>query len=56
MTFKYLELSTAFWESDEAVKAKKMKEVHDTIIPFYTEKLEKIAKSNNGHLALGKVI
>lgn len=45
----------AYWEQDAAVKEKKMKEVHDTLIPFYTEKLDKIAKANNGHLALGRV-
>lgn len=45
----------AFWESDEDLKKKKMKEVQDTLIPFFTEKFEKIAKANNGHLALGRV-
>uniref|UniRef100_A0A6M2DQM2 glutathione transferase n=1 Tax=Xenopsylla cheopis TaxID=163159 RepID=A0A6M2DQM2_XENCH len=52
--FRY-KLTMAFWESDEDLKKKKMKEVQDTLIPFFTEKFEKIAKANNGHLALGRL-
>lgn len=55
MWFKFSELSVAYWESDPDVKEKKMKEVHETIVPFYSEKFEEIAKSNNGHMALGRV-
>lgn len=45
----------AFYETDEKVKAEKMKTLCDETIPCYLGKLEKIAKENNGHLALGKV-
>lgn len=45
----------AFWRTDPEVKAKKLHEVHDTIVPFYAEKFDTIAIANNGHLALGRV-
>lgn len=51
----FIELSTAFRESDEAVKEKKFEELKKDTIPFYMEKLDAIAAENNGHLALGRV-
>lgn len=54
--FLFLELSAPFYETDEAVKAKKKAVIEAETIPFYLGKLEAIAKENNGHLALSKVI
>lgn len=48
-------IAVASYEPDEAVKAKKFETVKGETIPFYLEKLEAIAKENNGHLALGKL-
>lgn len=44
------------YEPDDDVKAKKLVTLKDEVIPFYLEKLDDIAKENNGYLALGKVI
>lgn len=44
------------YEPDDDVKAKKLVTLKDEVIPFYLEKLDDIAKENNGFLALGKVI
>lgn len=43
------------YENDEEVAAKKRVPLDAEIIPFYLEKLDAIAKENNGHFALGKV-
>lgn len=51
----FIEVAFAHYEKDEAVKAKQLAAVKKETIPFYTEKLEDLAKENNGHLALGKV-
>ncbi len=51
----YPELSAPWYESDEEVKAKKKATIEAEVIPLYLEKLEAIAKENNGHLALSKV-
>lgn len=53
--FNNLELSAPFYETDEAVKAKKKETLEKETIPFYLGKLEEIAKKNNGHFALSKV-
>ncbi|XP_031631212.1 glutathione S-transferase-like [Contarinia nasturtii] len=48
-------ISIAQYEPDEAVKAKKFEVLKSETLPFYLEKLESIAKENNGYLALGKL-
>lgn len=53
--FTYSEVGTAHYEADEAAKAKKMEDVKKETIPFYLDKLDAIAKENNGFLALGRV-
>lgn len=45
----------AAWEKDEKLKEKKMKLIKEETLPFYLEKLEKIAKDNDGHLALKRL-
>lgn len=57
MSYKkyFAEIATAFWESDEALKQKKLADVKRDVVPFYLEKLDAAAKENNGHLALGHV-
>lgn len=50
------ELSAPFYETNEEVKAKKKATLEAEVIPFYLGKLEGIAKENNGHLALSKVL
>lgn len=49
------EIAVVSYEADEQVQAKKREPLEAEIIPFYLEKLDSIAKENNGHLALGKV-
>lgn len=53
--FYYLEITAAAFEQDEALKAKKLKTLNEETVPFYLEKLEEIAKQNNGHLALERL-
>lgn len=43
------------YEPDDDVKQKKLVTLNSEVIPFYLEKLEDIARDNNGHLAAGKV-
>ncbi|KAB0792278.1 hypothetical protein PPYR_14237 [Photinus pyralis] len=43
------------YEADEAVKATRKKPLFEETIPYYMERIEAIAKKNNGHLAAGKV-
>lgn len=59
--YKYLqmlnffsEISNFAYESDPIVKAEKLKTFNSSIRAFYLDRLEAIAKQNNGHLALGK--
>lgn len=49
------EIAAVHYESDAAVQETKRVPLNKEIIPFYLEKLEEIAKNNNGHLALKKV-
>jgi len=48
-------IATVQYEPDEAVKEKKRVTLNAETIPFYLEKLDSIAKENNGHLALLKL-
>ncbi|CRL03511.1 CLUMA_CG016454, isoform A [Clunio marinus] len=43
------------YETDPSIQEIKRKELHDKTIPFYLEKLEKIAKDGNGHFALKRL-
>lgn len=49
------EIAVVSYEPDDDVKQKKLSTLNNEVIPFYLEKLEDIARDNNGHLALGKV-
>lgn len=51
----FSEMGSVHWEQDEAVKQKKMIDLKKDVIPLYLEKLDAIAKENNGYLALGRV-
>ncbi|XP_031357575.1 glutathione S-transferase-like [Photinus pyralis] len=44
-----------FYETDETVKETRKKPVFEQTIPYYMERIEAIAKKNNGHLAAGKL-
>lgn len=50
-----LEIAVVSYETDADVQAKKREPLDNEIIPFYLEKLDTIAKENNGHFALGKL-
>lgn len=50
------EIATVQYEPDEAVKEKKRVTLNAETIPFYLGKLDAIARENNGHLALSKVM
>lgn len=43
------------YEPDDEVKKNKLQTLNTEVIPFYLEKLDDIARENNGHLACGKV-
>lgn len=51
----FLEITQVAFEQDAALKEKKLKTLNEETIPFYLEKLEVIAKQNNGHLALKRL-
>jgi prostaglandin-H2 D-isomerase / glutathione transferase len=48
------EIANWSYEADAKLKAEKRKTFVEEIGPFYLDRLEAIAKANNGHLALGK--
>jgi len=50
-----LKIAVVSYEADEQIQAKKREPLEAEIIPFYLEKLDSIAKENNGHFALGKL-
>lgn len=50
-----LKIGGAAYESNEELKAKKMEVVKKDIIPFYLEKLDKMAKDNKGHFVGSKI-
>jgi len=50
-----LKIAVVSYEPDDEVKAKKLITLNTEVIPFYLEKLDNLAKDNNGHLALGKL-
>lgn len=43
------------FEKDEGSKQRKLAELKKDIIPFNLDKLDALAKENNGYLALGRV-
>lgn len=51
----FSEIANASYEADEVVKAKKYENLNAEVLPFYLEKLDDLAKENNGHLALGQL-
>ncbi|KAK5640388.1 hypothetical protein RI129_011199 [Pyrocoelia pectoralis] len=48
-------IATYYYETDEAIKETRKKPLFDETIPYYLERIEAIAKKNNGHLAVGKL-
>lgn len=50
-----LEIAVVSYETDTDVQAKKREPLDNETIPFFLEKLDTVAKENNGHFALGKV-
>lgn len=51
----FTEIGVVSYEPDDNVKEKKLVTLNSEVIPFYLEKLDDIARENNGHLCLGKV-
>lgn len=49
------EIAALSYEPKDDVTSKKMGTLTSEVIPFYLEKLEDIARDNNGFLANGKV-
>ncbi|GJQ79691.1 hypothetical protein Trydic_g5839 [Trypoxylus dichotomus] len=49
------EIVNYFYEPDQAIKESRKGPLFNETLPFYLEKLENIAKANNGHLAVGKL-
>lgn len=50
-----LKIAVVSYEPDDDIKEKKLMTLNQEVIPFYLEKLDQIAKENNGFLALGRV-
>jgi len=50
-----LKIAVVSYEPDDEVKQKKQITLNTEVIPFYLEKLDNLAKENNGHLALGRL-
>lgn len=56
LSFRSLvEIAVVSYEPDDDVKEKKLVTLNSEVIPFYLEKLDDIARDNNGHMANGKV-
>lgn len=53
--FCSIEIAVVSYETDAAVQEAKRGPLEKETLPFYLEKLEEIAKENNGHFALKKV-
>lgn len=53
--FRWTEIAVVSYEADEAVQAAKRGPLESETLPFYLEKLDSLAKENNGYFALGKV-
>ena len=51
----YTEIGVVSYEADPKVQEEKRKVLNTETIPFYLNKLEEIAKENNGHLALNRL-
>ncbi|KAJ8949992.1 hypothetical protein NQ318_002402 [Aromia moschata] len=51
----YIELRTYHQEQDEKVKETKAGPLFNEHVPYYLEKLDILAKKNNGHLAVGRL-
>lgn len=48
-------MAPAYYEKDERIRQRNHEQIKKDIVPFFLEKLENIAKENNGYLALGRV-
>lgn len=53
--FFFLEIGAFYYETDDSVKAKRKETLDKETLPYYLERLDTIAKTNGGHLAVGKV-
>lgn len=50
-----VEIAVVSYEPDDDVKEKKLVTLNSEVIPFYLEKLDDIARENDGHMANSKV-
>lgn len=48
------EIATVHYEKDPKVQDTKRQQLNDETIPFYLKKLEEVARTNNGHMALNR--
>lgn len=53
--FVYLELALYHYEQDESIKESRKGPLFKETLPYYLQRLDAIAKENNGHLAAGRV-
>lgn len=51
----YLEIASVAYEADPKIQEEKRKTLNAETIPFYLQKLDDVAKENNGHLALKRL-
>lgn len=49
------EIALYSYEKDEAIKASRKAPLFEETIPYYLERIDKIAKENGGHLAVNRV-
>lgn len=50
-----VEIAVVSYEPEDDVKEKKLVTLNSEVIPFYLEKLDDIARENDGHMANSKV-
>lgn len=51
----YLEIAAVAYEADPKIQEEKRKTLNAETIPYYLQKLDDVAKENNGHLALKRL-
>lgn len=49
------EMAPAYYEKDERIRKRNHEQIKKDVVPFFLEKLDNIAKENDGYLALGRV-
>lgn len=53
--FFIVEIALYHYEQDEAIKESRKEPLLKETLPYYLQRLDAIAKDNNGHLAVGRV-